>query len=85
MGRLNTNDNFAFGQNMNDLRANLKKNKVVEFRAKMDALRRRYELNHPLVHSTPISSNTPHMRTSHVTNLPKVANQYSRHGPSRHS
>jgi hypothetical protein len=29
MGGLNTNDNFAFGQNMNDLRTNLKNNKMV--------------------------------------------------------
>ena len=80
MGRLNTNDNFAFGQNFNKLPSTLKKNPMVEFRSKMDDLRRRYELNNPLVHSTPVASVSPMIRTSHEINLPQNANQYSKHG-----
>jgi hypothetical protein len=81
MGRLNTNDNFAFGQNFNALQASLKAKPSVQFKARMDQLRKNYELNHPLVHSAPSSQrkNTM-MRASHNTNLPQVASQYSRHG-----
>ena len=80
MGRLSTNDNFAFGQNFNKLKPTLTKNPLVAFRAKMDILRNKYELNHPLVHSTPTASTKPLIRTCHNVNLPKVAHQYSKHG-----
>ena len=81
MGRLASNDRFAFGQNYNTLPANMKKNNMVEFQARMDALRKKYEMNHPLVHSAPDAKVVNKMiRASHQTNLPKVANEYSKHG-----
>ena len=54
---------------------------MVEFRARMDELRKRYEKNHPLTHSAPNAKHVNYMiKTAHQTNLPKVANQYSKHG-----
>ena len=80
MGRLNTNDRNAFGQNIEMLRGNMLKRPEVNFRARMDQLRKNYELNHPLVHQTPKGKVTYRIRTAHQTNLPKPANVYSRYG-----
>jgi hypothetical protein len=80
MGLLATNDSFTFGQNLERLQPSFKKNPAVEFRSRMDALRKRYELNHPLVHSATLAKQQPMIRTSHETNLPRTANAYSKHG-----
>ena len=80
MGRLNTNDNFARGQNFNNLAQKLKTNKTVQFKAEMDGLRKKYELNHPLIHSAPRSEQKNQMiRSAHNTNLPKVAKINDKH------
>ena len=80
MGRLSTNDRNVFGQNFDRMPASLRSNQMVAFRANMDALRKRYELNHPLVFSAKKANYTPPIQTSQETNLPQVANEYSRHG-----
>ena len=80
MGRLSTNDRNVFGQNFDRMPTSLRSNQMVAFRANMDALRKRYELNHPLVFSVKKANYTPPIQTSQETNLPQVANEYSRHG-----
>ena len=46
----------------------------------MDDLRKKYELNHPLVHSAPRSEQKNQMiRAAHNTNLPKVAKINDKH------
>jgi hypothetical protein len=81
MGRPAANERSAFGQNYNTLPDKMRTNKTVQFQARTDALRKQYELNHPLVHSAPTSKQVNKMiRAAHQTNLPKVANEYSKHG-----
>ena len=85
MGVLSTNDRNAFGQNIERLPASLRKNTAVEFRAAMDALRKQYETNHPLLHQAPKGKQTYRIRTAHQTNLPTPAQEYSRYGKAWYS
>jgi hypothetical protein len=80
MGLLATNDRNAFGQNFDRLSEKMKTHKSVQFRSRMDGLRKRYELNHPFTHATPPFQQDHHIRAAHETNLPRTATQYSQHG-----
>lgn len=80
MGRLATNDRNAFGQSYERLPASMKTDRMVQFRAQMDGLRKRYELNHPFTHATPPFKQDHRIRGAHETNLQQTAHQYDQHG-----